>query len=239
MRNLLLAGIALVALAAPAAAADMPLKAPAPVAIDIWTGGYVGANVGYDWGRDTSTLQVLRAPAPRCLPGCVGNYYSILSAQAASFTTEVSHNGSSTAVRRAITGSFTTSPGRGTACSASKSISRASRTRTAARIRPLLRGVVPAPAGQWDDDDQREDRHARHPSRPRRRSLGTEHPPLHHRRSCLRPREGERLYGQNVPYVGPRPQISARMRHGFRSVRSCSARPSAPASSGSGPPTGA
>ena len=53
MKNLLLGGIALVALVAPAAAADMPIKAPPPAPIDIWSGGYVGANVGYDWGRDT------------------------------------------------------------------------------------------------------------------------------------------------------------------------------------------
>jgi outer membrane immunogenic protein len=53
VKNLLLAGIALVALAAFAAAADMPIKALPPAPIDIWTGGYVGANVGYDWGRDT------------------------------------------------------------------------------------------------------------------------------------------------------------------------------------------
>ena len=56
VKNFLLAGIALVALAAPAIAADMPLKAPAPVAVDIWSGGYVGANVGYDWGRDIVEL---------------------------------------------------------------------------------------------------------------------------------------------------------------------------------------
>jgi outer membrane immunogenic protein len=52
VKNILLAGIAFVALVAPAAAADMPLKAPAPVPVDIWTGGYVGANVGYSWATD-------------------------------------------------------------------------------------------------------------------------------------------------------------------------------------------
>jgi hypothetical protein len=45
VKNLLLAGIALVALAAPAAAADTPIKALPPAPIDIWTGGYVGAKI--------------------------------------------------------------------------------------------------------------------------------------------------------------------------------------------------
>jgi outer membrane immunogenic protein len=98
VKNLLLAGIALVALAAPAAAADMPLKAPAPVAIDIWTGGYVGANVGYDWGRDVVQSS---GTAGQCSttgqPGCNGaatlNYYSLLSAQAATFQATVNHGG--------------------------------------------------------------------------------------------------------------------------------------------------
>jgi outer membrane immunogenic protein len=52
VKKFLLAGFAFAALSLPAAAADMPVKAPAPVPIDIWTGGYVGANVGYGWGRD-------------------------------------------------------------------------------------------------------------------------------------------------------------------------------------------
>ena len=52
MKKFLLAGIAFGALALPAAAADMPIKAPPPVPIDIWTGGYVGVNGGYSWGHD-------------------------------------------------------------------------------------------------------------------------------------------------------------------------------------------
>ena len=55
MKKKLLAGVALGALliGAPAMAADMPVKAPkAPVVIPYsWTGFYVGANVGYSWGR--------------------------------------------------------------------------------------------------------------------------------------------------------------------------------------------
>ncbi|HEX4552711.1 MAG TPA: outer membrane beta-barrel protein [Xanthobacteraceae bacterium] len=64
MKNVVLAGLALVALAAavPAVAADMPLKAPmmAPVVVDPWTGFYAGANVGYSWGNwDSSSLSPL------------------------------------------------------------------------------------------------------------------------------------------------------------------------------------
>jgi outer membrane immunogenic protein len=98
VKNLLLTGIALVALAAPAAAADMPIKAPAPVAIDIWTGGYVGANVGYDWGSDVvdSTGSAGECSTTAAAPGCVGatpNVYSTYSAQAATFQATVNHSG--------------------------------------------------------------------------------------------------------------------------------------------------
>ena len=55
MKKKLLAGVALGALliGAPAMAADMPVKAPKapPVIPYSWTGFYVGANVGYSWGR--------------------------------------------------------------------------------------------------------------------------------------------------------------------------------------------
>jgi outer membrane immunogenic protein len=95
VKNLLLAGIALVALAAPAAAADMPLKAPAPVAIDIWTGGYVGANVGYDWGSDVIDSTGTPGQCSAAVPGCTAfpNFYSNYSAQAATFNTSLRHSG--------------------------------------------------------------------------------------------------------------------------------------------------
>lgn len=57
MKKFVLAGLGLCALAAmqPAAAADMPVKAmpvKAPIAVVWdWTGFYVGANVGYSWGK--------------------------------------------------------------------------------------------------------------------------------------------------------------------------------------------
>ena len=59
LRKILLASAALVALAGTASAADMPArmptKAPVPyIALYNWTGLYVGANIGYGWGRDSS-----------------------------------------------------------------------------------------------------------------------------------------------------------------------------------------
>ncbi|TCT04353.1 outer membrane protein [Aquabacter spiritensis] len=54
MKKILLSGAALLALAAPAAAADLaryPVKAAAPVAVPVfsWTGFYIGGNVGWAW----------------------------------------------------------------------------------------------------------------------------------------------------------------------------------------------
>ena len=56
LRKILLSTAAVAALAAPAFAADLPARAaaPAPVyaaPIFTWTGFYVGAQIGYQWGR--------------------------------------------------------------------------------------------------------------------------------------------------------------------------------------------
>jgi outer membrane immunogenic protein len=96
VKNLLLAGIALVALAAPAAAADMPIKALPPAPIDIWTGGYVGANVGYDWGRDYIESTGSRGTCTQLGVGCLGGTAdadSPFMAQGLTFNTSVNHNG--------------------------------------------------------------------------------------------------------------------------------------------------
>jgi outer membrane immunogenic protein len=86
-----LLGIAFGALALPAAAADMPVKAPPPpVPVDIWTGGYVGANVGYDWGSDR--INSLGSPGVCQVAGCLSEF-SQSSAQALSFNTTLNHNG--------------------------------------------------------------------------------------------------------------------------------------------------
>jgi outer membrane immunogenic protein len=56
MKKILLASIAVVAFcAAPAFAADMPVKAPvykAPAPVFSWTGWYAGVDGGYGWGHD-------------------------------------------------------------------------------------------------------------------------------------------------------------------------------------------
>jgi outer membrane immunogenic protein len=55
MKKILLAGIAAAFCAAPAIAADMPVKAPYAAPAFNWTGFYVGAHAGYGWGRVTGT----------------------------------------------------------------------------------------------------------------------------------------------------------------------------------------
>ena len=58
MKGHLLASAAIVALtvAGPALAADLPLKAPPPVAAPwSWSGFYVGVHGGYGWGHDSFT----------------------------------------------------------------------------------------------------------------------------------------------------------------------------------------
>ena len=56
MKKLLFAATAAGALAAPAQAADLPVKAPPVVAAAVysWTGFYIGGHVGYAWGRSTT-----------------------------------------------------------------------------------------------------------------------------------------------------------------------------------------
>jgi outer membrane immunogenic protein len=57
MKRIFVGALAIASTFATAAmAADLPVKAPPlPVAIYNWTGFYVGGNVGYSWGRSSST----------------------------------------------------------------------------------------------------------------------------------------------------------------------------------------
>jgi outer membrane immunogenic protein len=73
--KVLLLGTALVALSlAPATAADMPVKAPPPVAAPVmtWTGCYVGVNAGYGWGQDHVSSGGVNEGEPKFRGGLVG-----------------------------------------------------------------------------------------------------------------------------------------------------------------------
>ena len=63
MKRILLIGTSFVALAVPAMAADLPVKAPPPVMAPLptWTGFYLGLNGGYSWGRSSRELNFVTA----------------------------------------------------------------------------------------------------------------------------------------------------------------------------------
>ena len=63
MKRALIVSTLLIAGAIPAMAADLPVKAPPPLAVPIynWTGFYVGLNGGYSWGRSGRTLEFFNA----------------------------------------------------------------------------------------------------------------------------------------------------------------------------------
>ena len=64
MNRFLVASVGAIALfaAQPAAAADMPVKAPPPVvAVWTWDGFYIGGNVGYSWGRSDTDVEYFNA----------------------------------------------------------------------------------------------------------------------------------------------------------------------------------
>jgi outer membrane immunogenic protein len=56
MKKFLMAAAGLVALAAPALAADMAVKAPAPLPVWTWTGFYVGLEGGGGWGSSVQSF---------------------------------------------------------------------------------------------------------------------------------------------------------------------------------------
>jgi outer membrane immunogenic protein len=96
VKRFLLAGIAFGALVLPAAAADMPIKAPPPAPIDIWTGGYVGINGGYGWATDH--IESIGSPGNCSAPGAgcslpPVNIVSPTMAQAATFAASIDRTG--------------------------------------------------------------------------------------------------------------------------------------------------
>jgi outer membrane immunogenic protein len=67
MKKLLLASAAFIVMSAPVLAADMPVKAPRPVAPAFaWTGCYKGINVGYAWANfeKSSVVETPLPPSP-------------------------------------------------------------------------------------------------------------------------------------------------------------------------------
>jgi outer membrane immunogenic protein len=58
------------ALAQGASAADMPVKAPAAIVAQNWTGLYVGGNIGYGWGQSSSTELFTDSNTPTNLGDC-------------------------------------------------------------------------------------------------------------------------------------------------------------------------
>ena len=70
MKRILLIGTSIVALAVPAMAADLPVKAPPPIAAPLttWTGFYLGLNGGYSFGRSTRELNFVSATGATIIP---------------------------------------------------------------------------------------------------------------------------------------------------------------------------
>jgi outer membrane immunogenic protein len=77
--------------ASPTWAADLPVKAPPPAApIDIWTGPYVGLNVGGTWADDPFHSVGVPGACNAAVAGCTATpNYSTLSALAATFSSTV------------------------------------------------------------------------------------------------------------------------------------------------------
>src|SRR5258708_3837126 len=71
MKKLLLGSFVALAMGGAAMAADMPLKAPPPVAVFSWTGCYVGIQGGGAWGRsrvDSTAVSPVNGVVPQYTP---------------------------------------------------------------------------------------------------------------------------------------------------------------------------
>jgi outer membrane immunogenic protein len=81
MKRFLLGTLGLVAMAAPALAADLPMKAPPPLVIPLynWSGFYIGANGG--WGQSDDCLTIATAAGVLLPDGCRGRSGGIVGGQ--------------------------------------------------------------------------------------------------------------------------------------------------------------
>ena len=70
MKRIVLISTSIVALAVPAMAADLPVKAPPPVLAPLptWTGFYLGLNGGYSWGRSSRELNFVTTTGAAIVP---------------------------------------------------------------------------------------------------------------------------------------------------------------------------
>lgn len=59
-----------------ASAADMPVKAPAAIVAQNWTGLYIGGNIGYGWGRSSGTELFTDDNTPVNLGDCCTSGFS-------------------------------------------------------------------------------------------------------------------------------------------------------------------
>ena len=70
MKRTLILSATLMAVAIPAMAADLPVKAPPPVMAPLptWTGFYLGLNGGYSWGKSSRELNFVTATGATIIP---------------------------------------------------------------------------------------------------------------------------------------------------------------------------
>jgi outer membrane immunogenic protein len=107
-KHVLLGSVALFTV--PAAAADLPMRAPiykappAPVLVDSWTGFYAGVNIGGAWGRSDATTAVDCSVPPLPIGPFFGAYFCDASGFGAANAAAVNAAGTGTINSSGITG---------------------------------------------------------------------------------------------------------------------------------------
>jgi len=94
MKKIWLGIVALAALvAAPAFAADLPMKAPPPpVPVSLWNGWYIGGNAGYGWNQKTGDLGCLDPTGVASGAGCFPAQGGIVRPEGGLFGAQVGYN---------------------------------------------------------------------------------------------------------------------------------------------------
>jgi outer membrane immunogenic protein len=82
LQSVLLAAVAVIGFASIASAADMPVKAPAPIVAPLynWTGPYIGIAGGYGWGHSNQTdpgIVICDPLITECLAGAGDGSYAV------------------------------------------------------------------------------------------------------------------------------------------------------------------